>query len=83
MDLGELVCLPNGAPLCEECPFSSSCLSHQNSSEQSYPKQLPKKEKKEVSEKKEKKEVSEKKEKNLKREKKRKEEKVEKRRKVE
>lgn len=49
MDLGELVCLPNGAPLCEECPFSSSCLSHQNSCEQSYPKQLPKKEKKEVS----------------------------------
>ena len=25
MDLGATVCLPNGAPLCDKCPFSSFC----------------------------------------------------------
>ena len=26
MELGALVCVPNGAPLCEECPWSKVCL---------------------------------------------------------
>ena len=26
MELGALVCVPNGAPLCEECPWSKMCL---------------------------------------------------------
>lgn len=26
MELGEVVCLPNGAPLCEKCPLSFCCL---------------------------------------------------------
>ena len=25
MELGELVCLPNGAPLCEDCPLQENC----------------------------------------------------------
>lgn len=26
MELGATVCVPNGAPLCEECPWSKMCL---------------------------------------------------------
>lgn len=37
MDLGERVCLPNGTPLCEECPFKDSCLSHQKKEELQFP----------------------------------------------
>ncbi len=29
MELGALVCLPNGKPLCDSCPFSSDCKAHQ------------------------------------------------------
>lgn len=29
MELGALVCLPNGAPKCEQCPWNTDCLSHQ------------------------------------------------------
>ena len=28
MELGALVCLPNGRPLCETCPFSAECMAH-------------------------------------------------------
>ena len=28
MELGELVCLPNGAPLCGSCPLSASCSAY-------------------------------------------------------
>lgn len=42
MDLGELVCLPNGKPLCERCPFSSFCKAHLDGVETAYP---PKKKK--------------------------------------
>ncbi len=41
MDLGELVCLPNGAPKCDQCPFASFCKAHIEGKETSYP--LPKK----------------------------------------
>ena len=26
MELGATVCVPNGAPLCEQCPWNSLCL---------------------------------------------------------
>ena len=29
MELGALVCLPNGKPLCDQCPFSPECKAHQ------------------------------------------------------
>lgn len=38
MDLGEMVCLPNGAPLCLSCPLSPFCLAHKNKQEVAYPK---------------------------------------------
>lgn len=28
MELGELICLPNGAPLCADCPLSSHCTAY-------------------------------------------------------
>ncbi len=37
MDLGEMVCLPNGMPLCEKCPLSSLCLAHHRKTETCFP----------------------------------------------
>ena len=28
MELGEIICVPNGVPLCEQCPLSDSCQAH-------------------------------------------------------
>lgn len=41
MDLGELVCLPSGKPLCDQCPFASFCKAHETGQEMEFP---PKKE---------------------------------------
>ena len=30
MELGEVICIPNGKPLCEECPLSHLCLAHKD-----------------------------------------------------
>ena len=46
MDLGELVCLPSGAPHCKQCPFANECKAHQEGRELFYPAKKPKKEKK-------------------------------------
>lgn len=45
MDLGELVCLPHGAPHCHICPFASICKARINHHEYRYPvtKEKPKK----------------------------------------
>lgn len=37
MDLGELVCLPNGVPKCGECPLAGICTAHKAKEEQRYP----------------------------------------------
>lgn len=37
MELGAMVCLPNGAPKCEECPLRELCLANQHGSWQQYP----------------------------------------------
>ena len=29
MELGETICLPNGTPLCEQCPVKSDCVAYQ------------------------------------------------------
>lgn len=42
MDLGEMVCLPHGKPLCHSCPLSSFCKARKNDTVHLYP---PKKEK--------------------------------------
>lgn len=43
MELGAMVCLPNGMPHCEECPLKEGCLSYQNHCMTEYPKKAEKK----------------------------------------
>ena len=43
MELGALVCLPNGAPLCEGCPLSGICCAYAMGTMRSYPVRTPKK----------------------------------------
>ena len=37
MDLGSAVCLPNGEPLCERCPWESVCQAHKERRETDFP----------------------------------------------
>ena len=41
MELGETVCIPNGAPKCELCPWQSLCRAHQNGTEENFPVKAP------------------------------------------
>lgn len=43
MELGAVVCLPNGVPKCAECPLQENCKAHQNYCESEYPKKAEKK----------------------------------------
>ncbi len=43
MELGATVCVPNGAPHCEECPWGGMCLAKQQDCWQEYPKKASKK----------------------------------------
>lgn len=43
MELGATVCLPNGAPLCEQCPWDTVCKAHKKGEELLYPFKQPKK----------------------------------------
>ena len=43
MEIGALVCVPNGPPHCEICPLAGLCLAHRDGCEESYPKKAPKK----------------------------------------
>lgn len=42
MDLGSLLCLPNGLPLCESCPWAQACQGRQASCAQDLPVRTPK-----------------------------------------
>ena len=44
MELGAVVCLPNGAPDCVHCPVSAYCAAHRAHREEDYPVKSPKKE---------------------------------------
>ena len=46
MELGAIVCVPNGAPLCEKCPWQEICTAHVRGEELKYPVKSPKKERK-------------------------------------
>ena len=46
MDLGATVCLPNGAPLCSECPLREFCTAYKEDSWSLYPVKPPKKKRK-------------------------------------
>ena len=37
MDLGAMVCIPNGAPRCKECPWQAYCISHLENRTDSIP----------------------------------------------
>lgn len=43
MEIGAMVCLPNGEPKCEGCPLASFCLAHEQGNELSYPVKKAKK----------------------------------------
>lgn len=43
MELGAMVCLPNGAPLCAHCPLAALCLAHAGGTETAFPMRAPKK----------------------------------------
>lgn len=46
MELGAIVCVPNGAPLCDICPWGNLCLAHASGEELCYPVRSPKKQRK-------------------------------------
>ena len=46
MELGATVCLPNGEPKCESCPFSKICLAKKQGNMTEYPKKAPAKKRK-------------------------------------
>lgn len=43
MEIGACVCLPNGAPLCENCPLQELCKAHEAGTETDYPRKAAKK----------------------------------------
>ena len=43
MELGAIICLPNGRPNCEKCPLQQRCAAHANGTELEYPKKDSKK----------------------------------------
>ncbi len=43
MEIGACVCIPNGVPLCGECPLANLCGSREYGTWQEYPKKQPKK----------------------------------------
>ena len=43
MELGAIVCLPNGEPLCPQCPWAKECQAHQNHETDSIPVRSEKK----------------------------------------
>lgn len=43
MELGAMVCVPNGKPHCEECPLQKQCQAHLEHCETDYPKKAVKK----------------------------------------
>lgn len=42
MELGAIVCLPNGAPLCDQCPLRGLCRAFRLGTQLDYPVQAPK-----------------------------------------
>lgn len=46
MDLGAMVCLPNGKPLCEECPLQKYCVAYKKNIVMEIPVKSPKKKRK-------------------------------------
>lgn len=47
MEIGETICLPNGKPLCSNCPLKQDCLANQKNTIQELPNKSIKQDKKE------------------------------------
>ena len=43
MELGAVVCIPNGQAKCAECPVASICLAHRHDTVENFPVKAPKK----------------------------------------
>lgn len=43
MEIGAMVCLPNGEPHCSSCPLTSFCIAHEEGREEDYPVKKAKK----------------------------------------
>ena len=43
MELGAMICIPNGGPKCDQCPLSDSCEAHSSGIEADLPVKAPKK----------------------------------------
>ena len=43
MEIGACICLPNGSPLCGNCPLNHICLAHERGMETAFPKKEGKK----------------------------------------
>lgn len=43
MDLGAMICVPNGQPKCDQCPWKELCIAHQESLTDRIPYKPPKK----------------------------------------
>ena len=43
MELGEVVCIPNGTPLCDRCPLAATCEAKQKGEPEQYPRKIEKK----------------------------------------
>lgn len=41
IELGAIVCVPNGQPHCAKCPLEASCMAHQHGCEQNFPHKAP------------------------------------------
>jgi len=48
MELGEVVCIPNGEPLCEKCPLAEICLARKNGTTKEIPVRTVKTKRKQV-----------------------------------
>ncbi|MBE5922405.1 MAG: A/G-specific adenine glycosylase [Lachnospiraceae bacterium] len=46
MELGATVCIPNGKPLCEDCPIYGTCLARKHDTTSKYPVKATKKQRK-------------------------------------
>lgn len=43
MELGAMICLPNGMPLCDSCPIAALCIARERQMQLAFPVKMPKK----------------------------------------
>lgn len=48
MELGAVVCIPNGVPKCDKCPIQKDCLAYQTGTQAEYPVKIKKAERKRI-----------------------------------